>query len=62
MNAERGTGQDYWPLYTVPELEHKELSLELGTGRAVRARQCQFWNEYVQSLMDTESKYPFIKS
>ena len=54
MDAERGTGEDFWPLFTIPELEHKEMSLELGTGRAVRARECHFWNEYLPSLMAFE--------
>ncbi|XP_071500325.1 acetylcholinesterase-like [Diadema antillarum] len=47
----RGDGEDFWPLYTIPELSHKELSLELGVGRAARARGCRFWNHYIPSLM-----------
>ncbi|XP_072171165.1 acetylcholinesterase-like [Diadema setosum] len=47
----RGEGEDFWPLYTIPELSHKELSLELGVGRAARARGCHFWNHYIPSLM-----------
>nr|XP_054751988.1 cholinesterase 1-like [Lytechinus pictus] len=49
-DGEAGVGVDSWPLYTIPELKHKELSLELGEGRAVLARQCHFWNEYLPDL------------
>ena len=44
------------PLYTIPELNHKELAPQLGEGRAVRARQCHFWNEYVTALQAFSSK------
>ncbi|XP_071497270.1 cholinesterase-like [Diadema antillarum] len=47
----RGDGEDFWPLYTITELSHKEFSLELGVGRAARARGCHFWNHYITSLM-----------
>ncbi|XP_071477532.1 acetylcholinesterase-like [Diadema antillarum] len=47
----QGDGEDFWPLYTIPELSHKELSLELGEGRAARARGCRFWNHYMPTLM-----------
>nr|XP_054750094.1 uncharacterized protein LOC129255792 [Lytechinus pictus] len=50
VDGEAGVGVDSWPLYTIPELKHKELSLELGEGRAVLARQCHFWNEYLPDL------------
>ncbi|XP_795830.2 cholinesterase 1 [Strongylocentrotus purpuratus] len=50
VGGEAGVGEDSWPLYTIPELKHKELSLDLGEGRAVLARQCRFWNEYIPDL------------
>ncbi|XP_789451.3 cholinesterase 1 [Strongylocentrotus purpuratus] len=50
VGGEAGVGEDSWPLYTIPELKHKELSLDLGEGRAVLARQCHFWNEYLPAL------------
>eukprot|EP00057_Strongylocentrotus_purpuratus_P033860 XP_793043.2 PREDICTED: cholinesterase [Strongylocentrotus purpuratus] len=50
VDGEAGVGEDSWPLYTIPELKHKELSLDLGEGRAVLARQCRFWNEYIPDL------------
>ncbi|XP_071477527.1 LOW QUALITY PROTEIN: cocaine esterase-like [Diadema antillarum] len=51
----RGDGEDFWPLYTIPELSHKELSLELGVGRAARARGCRFWNHYMPTLISFTS-------
>merc|ERR1711962_412487 len=41
---------DYWPRFTVPELEYKVLSLNLTTGRALKADDCHFWNTYVVQL------------
>ena len=46
------SGDYYWPQYTIPELEYKELSLDLPTGRAVRASECSFWNQYLPELTD----------
>ncbi|XP_071477534.1 acetylcholinesterase-like [Diadema antillarum] len=51
----RGDGEDFWPLYTIPELSHKEMSLELGVGRAARASGCHFWNQYMPSLISFTS-------
>ena len=42
--------RDYWPRFTVPELEYKVLSLNLTTGRALKADECYFWNTYVVQL------------
>ncbi|XP_022105581.1 acetylcholinesterase-like [Acanthaster planci] len=41
---------DFWPRFTVPELEYKELSLNLTTSRALKSDQCYFWNTYVPQL------------
>ena len=49
--AEPGEGAQAWPAFTIPELRAKELSLELGEVRAVRAAQCHFWNEYLPDLL-----------
>ena len=38
VDAESGLGEDYWPVYTVPELYHKEMSPELRVGRALIGR------------------------
>jgi carboxylesterase type B len=40
----------FWPRFTVPELEYKELSLNLTTSRALKSDQCSFWNNYVPQL------------
>ncbi|XP_071941150.1 cholinesterase-like [Antedon mediterranea] len=39
-----------WPKFTVPELEYKELSIEMENGRALRADGCSFWRNYVPRL------------
>ena len=49
-DAEPGEGKRAWPAFTIPELQSKELSLEMGVVRAVRAAQCHFWNEYFPEL------------
>ncbi|XP_072171170.1 cholinesterase-like [Diadema setosum] len=54
-DAPRGDGEDFWPLYTIPELSHKEMSLELGVGRAARASGCHFWNHYFPTLISFTS-------
>ncbi|XP_022105612.1 cholinesterase 1-like [Acanthaster planci] len=42
--------RDFWPRFTVPELEYKVLSLNLTTSRALKSDQCYFWNTYVPQL------------
>jgi carboxylesterase type B len=42
--------RDFWPRFTVPELEYKELSLNLTTSRALKSDYCYFWNTYVPQL------------
>jgi carboxylesterase type B len=42
--------REFWPRFTVPELEYKELSLNLTTSRALKSDQCYFWNNYVPQL------------
>jgi len=44
------TERDFWPVFSIPELEHKDLSLNLTTGRALKANECHFWNNYVIQL------------
>ncbi|XP_072173624.1 cholinesterase-like [Diadema setosum] len=53
FDAPSGEGQDSWPVFTVPELRYKELSYELGEGRALNARRCSFWNQYFANLLTT---------
>eukprot|EP00057_Strongylocentrotus_purpuratus_P004580 XP_003728996.1 PREDICTED: acetylcholinesterase 1 [Strongylocentrotus purpuratus] len=50
-NPNEGLGS--WPSFTVPELSYKEISLDIandGVGRALKARQCHFWNDYFPKL------------
>ncbi|XP_038046539.1 cholinesterase 1-like [Patiria miniata] len=42
--------RDFWPRFTVPELEYKELSLNLPTSRALKSQQSYFWNSYIIQL------------
>ncbi|XP_070552018.1 cholinesterase-like [Ptychodera flava] len=50
-----GTGEDSslktWPLFKVPGLEYKELSLEMENKRALKADECAFWNDFVPKLI-----------
>ena len=44
------TSQDVWPRFTVPGLEYKVLDLNLTTDRALKSRECYFWNNYIPQL------------
>ena len=44
------SSQDYWPRFTVPELDYKVLDLNLTTSRALKSQQFYFWNEYFPQL------------
>ncbi|XP_077984264.1 acetylcholinesterase-like [Glandiceps talaboti] len=49
---EDGTATDIeWPKFTVPELQYKELSPSMPTKRALKAKECAFWNQLVPSLL-----------
>ncbi|XP_063961899.1 acetylcholinesterase-like [Lytechinus pictus] len=50
--ADPSEGLGTWPSFTVPELSYKEISLDLGVGRALKANQCNFWNDYFPKLQD----------
>ncbi|XP_072174325.1 acetylcholinesterase-like [Diadema setosum] len=52
------SGDFYWPQYTIPDLEYKELSLDLNTDRAVRASDCAFWNQYLPELISYIQSIP----
>ncbi|XP_071505733.1 acetylcholinesterase-like [Diadema antillarum] len=49
-DGNRGEGPEGWPVFTIPELRYKEISLSMGDGRAIRARQCNLWNHHIPSL------------
>ncbi|XP_072048619.1 uncharacterized protein [Amphiura filiformis] len=39
-----------WPAYTFPNLEYKDIAVNLTSGRGVRADECHFWNDYLKQL------------
>ena len=40
----------HWPIFTIPELEHKVLALNGTTGRGLKAHHYRFWNDLVPKL------------
>ncbi|XP_070551704.1 cocaine esterase-like [Ptychodera flava] len=43
--------QTEWPLFKVPGLKYKDLSLKMETKRALKAKECAFWNDFIPKLM-----------
>ncbi|XP_070551775.1 acetylcholinesterase-like [Ptychodera flava] len=43
--------QTEWPLFKVPGLAYKDLSLKMETKRALKAKECAFWNDFIPKLM-----------
>ncbi|XP_070551771.1 acetylcholinesterase-like [Ptychodera flava] len=43
--------QGKWPLFKVPGLAYKEFSLKMETKRALKAKECAFWNDFIPKLM-----------
>ncbi|XP_070551698.1 cocaine esterase-like isoform X1 [Ptychodera flava] len=43
--------QTEWPLFKVPGLEYKDLSPKMETKRALKAKECAFWNDFIPKLM-----------
>ncbi|XP_070549160.1 acetylcholinesterase-like [Ptychodera flava] len=48
----QGDTEREWPLFQVPELAYKELSLKMETKRALKAKECAFWNDFVPKLLE----------
>ncbi|XP_070546351.1 acetylcholinesterase-like [Ptychodera flava] len=40
-----------WPLFKVPGLEYKEIALTMSNKRALKAKECAFWNNFIPNLM-----------
>ncbi|XP_077986322.1 acetylcholinesterase-like [Glandiceps talaboti] len=40
-----------WPAFTVPEMYYKDISTSMQTKRALKARECAFWNKYVPGVV-----------
>ncbi|XP_072020500.1 cholinesterase-like [Amphiura filiformis] len=54
-NQESSTPPPYsdhrsWPAFTIPELQYKELAVNLTSGRALQVDVCHFWNNYLPKL------------
>ncbi|XP_072020499.1 acetylcholinesterase-like [Amphiura filiformis] len=47
-----------WPLFTVPEMEYLMLDLNSTTGRALKAKPCAFWNDYMVKLRSFADNLP----
>ncbi|XP_006825361.1 acetylcholinesterase-like [Saccoglossus kowalevskii] len=64
-SASDDDNNDDWPLFTVPGLAYKQLSLSMENSNALKARECAFWNQFVKKLQQSgdtcvnkeESKY-----
>ena len=39
-----------WPAFTIPEMQYKDLAVNLTIGTGLRADECHFWNDYVKQL------------
>eukprot|EP00057_Strongylocentrotus_purpuratus_P035479 XP_799291.3 PREDICTED: cholinesterase 1 [Strongylocentrotus purpuratus] len=51
VSATPGENEYSWPAFDLPGLRYKDLSTELGEGRAVKARKCAFWREYFPQVL-----------
>ncbi|KAJ8036005.1 Acetylcholinesterase 1 [Holothuria leucospilota] len=47
---EPGTGEMEWPSFSVPDVQYKELSLEMPVGRGVKADECALWGDFLEDL------------
>ncbi|XP_070551744.1 acetylcholinesterase-like [Ptychodera flava] len=47
---EESSGED-WPLFKVPGLAYKELSPKMENKRALKAKECAFWNDFLPKLV-----------
>ena len=54
------TDDRFWAPFTIPELQYKELAVNLATDRAVSADICHFWNDYLPKLETFSGEYTFI--
>ncbi|XP_077979960.1 pyrethroid hydrolase Ces2a-like [Glandiceps talaboti] len=50
MNEDGYMTEINWPKFSVPELQYKELSPSMPTKRALKAKECAFWNQ-LQSMI-----------
>ncbi|XP_070552016.1 cocaine esterase-like [Ptychodera flava] len=45
-----------WPRFEVPGLEYKELSLTMENKRALKARECALWNDFIPKVENREDE------
>ena len=46
-NSEEDSEFEPWFPFTVPDLDYKIISLDLPNSRALKSKQCAFWNKYI---------------
>ncbi|XP_070551652.1 cholinesterase-like [Ptychodera flava] len=49
--VEGASSVEDWPLFKVPGLLYKELSPKMETKRALKAKECAFWNDFLPKLV-----------
>ena len=50
-----------WPVFTIPELQYKELAVEPSTsGEGLKADECHFWNDFLVQLSTFTGIKPII--
>ncbi|PIK57375.1 putative cholinesterase 1 [Apostichopus japonicus] len=63
-NSSPGQGDWEWPAFTIPELQYKELAIDMSIDRGLKADECAFWNafnpdltSYIASMDQTELEW-----
>ena len=57
LNSRENNIQDFWPLFTIPELEYKVLDQNLTIDRALKSDQCYFWDTFLPQMYTMIGKY-----
>ncbi|XP_078001062.1 acetylcholinesterase-like [Glandiceps talaboti] len=50
LNEDGNMTEINWPKFSVPELQYKELSPSMPTKRALKAKECAFWNQLYSEI------------
>ncbi|XP_038071701.1 cholinesterase 1-like [Patiria miniata] len=51
-----GEKEAEWPVFSLQELTYKDLSPAMLNGRAIKARECRMWNEFIPKLVKLTEK------
>ncbi|XP_071941129.1 acetylcholinesterase-like [Antedon mediterranea] len=51
-----------WNKYSVPKLEYKKLSVDMDNAKALKEKECRFWNHFYPQAVDLTGKFFFSKS